>query len=276
MVCVSGQDAAPNSGDRLEAETAARLREFAKNNNMGDPHRPMSPEMNEVSNHPDLVANLKAEDLAKMTLDDPLLKYAYASVFMHSLGPFEQLESPLELVLADMHRRGEAVSPMFLKLIAENRETRIESSVLGKIEHLDTVRLAPFLEYARKLLRERPNSDVVAVASGLLARHGTKEDIELFEWVLTKQPFAVTDLTGNLKILKTRLDTPPPEPRPERREIPSSNAGSVARSAEGAVDHSQEENSAKSQIKPWLIAGIILVVLLGMFHLLRKIRRRQS
>ena len=276
LLCSSGEDTVPNSGDRLEAETAARLLEFDKNNDRPDPHRRMSPEMDEVSNHPDLVENLRAEDLAKMTLNDPLLKWAYAEVFLRSMGPFEQLAPPQKLALADIRRRGEAVSPMFLKLIEENRETRIESSVLGKIEHLGTVRLEPFLEYARKLLRERTRSDVVAVASGLLARRGTKEDIELFEWVLTQRPFAVTDLTGNLKILKARLDTPPPAPRPERREIPSSNAGSDARSAEGAVDHSQAENSATSQTKPWLIGGMIFVVLLGMFHLLRKIQRRQS
>ena len=272
----SGQDAAPNSGDRLQAETAARLLELSKRGVQPDPHRRMSPEMDAVSNDPDLLDNLGAEDLAKMSLDDPLLKWAYACVFTRSMGPFEQMASEQKLALADMRRRGEAVSPMLLKLIEENRETRIEASILGKIEHLDTVRLEPFLQYARNLLRERTRSDVVASASGLLARRGTKEDIELFEWVLTQQPFAVTDLTGNLKILKTRLDTPPPAPRPERREFPSSNARSVARSAEGAVDHSQAENSATSHTKPWLIAGMILLVLLGMFHLLRKIRRRQS
>ncbi len=222
MLGAYGQDAAPNSGERLEAETAARLREFANNQNMGDPHRPMSAEMKAVSKNPDLMKSLEAADLAKMTLDDPLLKWAYARVFLDSMGPFEQLDPPRKLALTDMRSRGEAVSPMFLKLIEENRETRIESSVLAKIEHLGTIRLEPFLEYARKLLRERTQSDVVAVASGLLARRGTKEDIELFEWVLTQDPFAITDLTGNLEILKARLNSPPvvdPRPRPERREI---------------------------------------------------------
>ncbi|RYZ91287.1 MAG: hypothetical protein EOP06_07030, partial [Proteobacteria bacterium] len=174
VLCAAGQGAVPNAGDRLEAETAALLREFLENNNTGDPRRPMSPEMEVVSRNPDLLYNLGAEDLEKMSLDEPLLKYAYARVFMDSMGPFEQLEPPLDLVLADMRRRGEAVSPVLLKLIEENRETRIESSVLAKIDHLETVRLEPFLEYARKLLRERTQSEVVAVASGLLARRGTK------------------------------------------------------------------------------------------------------
>jgi hypothetical protein len=181
MVCAAGQNAVPNSGDRLEAENAVRLREMDKSGNRPDAHRPMSLEMDEISNHPDLVDSLGAVELAGMSMDDPLLKWAYACVFLNSMGPFEQLEPPLELVLADMRRRGEVVSPMLLKLIKENRETRIESSVLGKVEYLDTVGIEPFLEYARRLLRERTSSDVVAQASGLLARRGSKEDIELFE-----------------------------------------------------------------------------------------------
>jgi hypothetical protein len=271
VLCATGQDAIPNSGDRLQADMAARLREMDKSGNRPDAHRRMSPEMDEVSNHPDLLNNLGAEDLAKMSLDDPLLKWAYANVFLRSIGPFKQLEPPLELVLADMRRRGEGVSPMLLKLIEENRETRIESSILGHIEHLDTVRIEPFLEYARKLLRERTRSDVVGEASGLLAQRGTKEDVELFEWVLTQRPFAVTDLTNALKILRARLASPPVAPRPGRREIPSPNVGSVGSPAKDAGNHHhQDEGDTLSRTKPWLIGGLILVVLLGLYRLIRK------
>jgi hypothetical protein len=277
VLCASGENTVPNSGDRLQADMAARLREMSKRGDRPDPHRRMSPELLAISSHPDLLDNLGAEDLAKMSLDDPLLKWAYANVFMRLVVPFEHMESPLELVLADMRRRGEAVSPMLLKLIEENRETHIESSVLGNIELLDTVRIEPFLEYARKLLRERTRSDVVAEASGLLARRGTKKDVELFERVLTQRPFAVTDLTGNLKILRDRLASPPAEPRPERREIPSPNVGSVGNPAIDAGNHHhQDEGDTLSRTKPWFIGGLILVVLLGLYRLLRKGRRGNS
>ncbi|RYD47613.1 MAG: hypothetical protein EOP85_05145 [Verrucomicrobiaceae bacterium] len=233
----------------------------------------MSPEMQAISRNPDLLYNLGAGDLEKMSLDDPLLKYAYARVFMDSMGPFEQLESPMELVLADMRRRGEAVSPMLLKLIEENRETRIESSILGKIDHLETVRLEPFLEYARKVLRERTQSDVVAVASGLLARRGTEEDMKLFEWVLTQQPFAITDLTGNLKILGDRLNPPKPESRPERREMPTSGPGNDSRPTTSPDESPEKGSITTSRAKPWLIGGLILLALLGASRLLFKHRR---
>ncbi len=271
VLCASGENTVPNSGDRLQADMAARLREMSKSGDRPDPHRRMSPEMLAISRNPDLLDNLGAEDLGKMSLDDPLLKWAYADVFLNSMGPFEQLNPRQELVLADIRRRGAAVSSMFLKLIEENRETRIEISVLGKIEHLGTVRLEPFLEYARKLLRERTRSDVVAVASGLLARHGTKEDIELFEWVLMQRPFAVTDLTGSLKKLRQRLNPQSQlQSRAEKPEIPSPTAGSDVHSAKVAENPPQEGGVDTSRTKPWLIGGLILVVLLGLYRLLRK------
>lgn len=276
LLCASGEITPPNSGDLLQADMAARLREMSNSGNRPDAHRRMSPEMLAISGNPDLLDNLGAEDLAKMTLDDPLLKWAYASVFLRSTGPLEQLEPPLEMVLSDIRRRGEAVSPMFLKLIEENRESRIESSVLGQIEHLGTVDIAPFLEYARKLLRERTRSDVVAEASGLLAQRGTKDDIELFERVLRQGPFAVTDLTGNLKILKARLDQPASAPRPERREAPSSKTGSHARSGKDTDGHPQDGVPAALWTKPWLIGGIVLAMLLGLYRLMSKRQHGQS
>ncbi len=267
-----GQSAEPNSGDRLEAENEIRLREFEKNNDMGGPRRPMSPEMQAISRNPDLLDNLRAEDLARMSLDDPLLKYAYASVFMRSMGPFEQLEPPLELVLADMRRRGEAVSPMLLKLISENQENRIEFAILGKVEALDTVSIEPFLQYARRLLRERTKTmtgEAGGVACYTLSRHGTKEDEALLEWVIEERPYVASEFTDGLKILRDRLHPPQPESRPERREIPLSSSGGDAHSTESVKDRSQNKGSTPSRAKPWLFGGIILVLLLGLYRFVR-------
>jgi hypothetical protein len=269
LLCASGENRVPNSGDRLEAEMAVRLREMSMREIQPDPHRDVTPELKAIKKSQ--IENLTAEDLAKMTLDNPLLKYCYALVFGSSLalGAFNQLDPQQELVLADIRRRGETVSPMLLKLIEENRETWIEWSILGKIEYLKTVRIDPFLEYSRRLLRERTRSDVVGVAAVVLARHGTKEDIELFEWLLTQQPFAVTDVTNNLKILRDRLDALPSAPRPERREIPLSNSGNDA-SRKGSEKYLQEESSSISQLKPWIVGGFLLVGLIGLYRFLRQ------
>jgi hypothetical protein len=240
-----------------------------------DPGRPMSPEMKAVSDHPELLEKLKEEDFAKMSLDDPLLKYVCADIFTRSsLGRVGKMDAQQVMVLADLRRRGESASPMLLKVIEENQETPIESCILGLIDELGTVRLDPFLEYARKLVRERPNSDVVAAAAILLAKQGTKEDITLLEGLLEQRPFAVTYATKSLKALRERLNPPQTETRPERREKPSSHAGSDAHSAKGTVKHPQDGGTVTSQSKLWLTGGMVLVVLLGIYRLLRKRLRR--
>ena len=174
---------------------------------------------------------------------------------------------------------GEAVSTMLLKLISENQENRIEDAILIRIEHLDTVRIEPFLEYARKLLRERTQTmtgEAAGAAAYILARHGTKDDEALFEEVIKVRPYVKYTFTKELKVLRARLNPKPevdPVPRSERREIPSSNADSDARSAKGAENHHQDGCDTLSRAKPWLIGGLILVVLLGLYGLLRKGRR---
>jgi hypothetical protein len=270
-----GLDAAPNSGDRLEAETAARLLEFDKNNDRGGPRRPASPELKAVNSS--VLENLGAEDLEKMSLDDPVLKKAYVQVFFS--WRFKQLEPPQELALADMRRRGEAVSPMLLKLMSENQENGIEDQILLNIEHLDTVRIEPFLEYARSLLRGRMKTmtaEAAGAAAYALARNGTSEDQALLELVISTRPYMASTIGTELKLLTARLDPSPFESRPERREIPLSNAGKGVGPIEGIEDHPQDGDSTISQRKPWIISGIIFVMLLGVYRFLRQRRKAQE
>lgn len=276
VLCAAAEESRPPEVAPFKAPEAWMLDE---NRPRPDPHRRMSPEMNAISDHPDQLENLGAEDLAKMALDDPLLKYACADIFIRSsLGRVGEMDGQQELVLADLRRRGEFASPLLLKLIEENQETHIESSILGLIDYLGTVRLDPFLEYARKLLRKRPNSEIVADASGLLARQGTKEDIELLEWLLEQQPFVVTDVTKNLKALRERLNPLQseirPEPRSERRDKPSPGAKIAAGSANDAKNRTQEDGFSSFRTRPWIIGVLILVALFGLYLLVRKALRR--
>lgn len=236
VLCASGQNAAPTREERIDA-AEARLRELAQNNDIGGPRRPMSPEMRAVDRN--LLDHLGADDLAKMSLDDPLLKWACADVFLRCMGRFEQLNPQQKLVLADMRRRGEAVSPMLLKLISENQENIIEFSILGKIGYLDTVRIEPFLEYARKLLRERTKTMTdgsAGAASYTLSRYGSREDEALLEWVIKERSYVASGLTKDLKTMRARLD-PQPESGAGRQDVPSSDPGTDARPGSGTGDH---------------------------------------
>jgi hypothetical protein len=279
VLCASGQNAAPTTDERIEAYEA-RLRQLSKNNDYGGPRRDMSPEMSAVADHPELLENLGAEDLARMSLDEPLLKWAYARVFLNSIDGFRQMEPQEKLALADMHRRGEAVSPMLLKLMSENQENRIEFSILANIEHLETVRIEPFLDYARWLLRERTKTmtgDAAGVATYLLGRHGTKEDEALLEWVLKERPFVAPDLNNALRNLRARLNPPQPASRPQRREQSTPETESNARPTAGPGEPPRGGNFITDSVAmPWLIGGLVLALLLVAYRLLRKNLREQK
>ncbi len=266
MLCAAAEESRPPESDPYKNPEAWMN---SPSRRRPDPGRPMSPEMRAVN--PYDVDKLKEEDLAKMSLGDPLLKYAYVEVFTRSMNHLHQMGAQQELALADMRRRGESVSPMLLKLIEENQETRIESSVLGHIGDLGTVRLEPFLEYARKLLRERTQSTVVAYASGLLASHGTKEDVELLEWLLKQQPFAVTDATDSLKALRERLNPPQPEIRPERRNGITHRETTPGNAANGTQGVSTPKRGGESTATRWFAwVGLVTVVVGALLILVKK------
>lgn len=269
ILSLSGQEKAPRSEDLLQIQMAERIRRN-KNINSGVA-RPMSDEMNSVKRSQ--IENLSAEDFAKMSMDDPLLKWAYAELFLISFDAFGELDSSRKSALEDMLRRGEAVSPMLLKLMSENQETRIESSILVNIEYLETVRIEPFLDYARKLLKERTQTTINAhKASFILARHGTKEDVALFEWFIKERPYFTYSINKDLKTLKARLN-PQTEPSPKQVDIPSSDAALDKTPPKVATNHPQVKDTEAFPTKTWIIGGLILVVLLVLYRFLRKGRR---
>jgi hypothetical protein len=162
---------------------------------------------------------------------------------------------------------------MLLKLMAENQENVIEYRILTQIEYLGTVRVEPFVDYARRLLRERTKTMTVysaGAATLILGRHGTKEDEALLEWVLKERPFVDHDVNKSLRDLRARLNPPQPESRPERREKPSSEPGNDSRPATSLDESPENGNITTSRVKPWVIGGLILAALLGACRLLFK------
>ncbi len=163
---------------------------------------------------------LNETSYAEMSFDDIRLKNAYVSVFTSSLGGgFGNLRPEIVAALIDMRKRGDSVTPLLLKLMDENQETGFELSVLAAIPAVGTIKLEPYLDYARKVLRERTHSmsaGLAGCAAGLLERHGTKEDAELMKWVMETRPWVFDSVTRKLDELNRRLSLPPQESRPSK------------------------------------------------------------
>ena len=194
--------------------------------NYSGPYRPWSLEFQQVN--PEDLYHIDAEGLAKMSLDDPLLKYAYMDVFLRAVGHLDQSEPAQLLVIADMRRRGEAITPMLLKLLEDNQETGFENTLFGNIDNLGTVKLSPYLEYARKLLKDRRqtmSASLAGAAAALLSRRGSKDDVELLRNVMEQRPYVADSVTRKLDGLVRRLEQPLPQTRPTMKDRSRTSEG---------------------------------------------------
>jgi hypothetical protein len=227
----------------------------------------------------DKMRGLSAEKLAKMSFDDPLLRYAYFNIFSRNIREPDTLDSEEAVVLEDMRRRGDSITPLLLELARQNQETIYEQSLLYYIFEIGNLNLDPYLEYARTLLRERTqsmNSNLAEAASLLLANHGTKEDLDILEHVIAERPYVVRGVSEKVKIFKERLGRATQATRPMLRDKPSASvvaADSAAARAEKQSVANTSGNASTGSLMIWVIAGIVIS---GLVWLLLKMRHERE
>ena len=206
---------------------------------------------------------------ARLSIEDPVLKRAYHTVFGSVVNDYMRFDEPeLNAALADMRRRGDTLTPMFLKLMDENQETGFESLVLVHISNIGTINVAPYLEYARRVLRERTqtmNAGLAGCAADLLAKHGTKEDGELMKWVMETRPYVADSVTRKLDALNRRLGLPKQGTRPPQREVPSADGtsgGDSRRQVKRPPVPIQEKSPSGTSWLVWTFLGLVVSGLL--------------
>lgn len=253
---------------------------FGETVNHPGPYRRYSAELLQAEDSQLLRRMRGVNDYAGLSLDDPLLKLAYVDVFTSSPGSFEQLEKHHKWALVDMRRRGETVSPMLLKLAEENQETRFEIALLGTIDQVGTIALDPYLEYARKLLRDRTqtmSANAAAVASGLLAKHGDEADVELLKWVLKQRPYVAHDVTRNLKLFEQRLSNQKQAVGLPLNEDSSTSAATSDNHSSSTQSASVPKSDERPASMPWFAWGSLILVVIGIFWIfLKKCTKRRT
>jgi hypothetical protein len=152
---------------------------------------------------------LNDEDYAQMDINDPRLKFAYSTVFHTTIaGEFEALPDHLQRALRDLRRRGNTVTPMFMKLLEANRDTTFEISLLATIGYVKSIDVAPFADYARRVLTERTSTmsaSLAGVSAILLSEQGGKDDLELLRQVIAKRPYVAASIKSELPLLEKRI-----------------------------------------------------------------------
>lgn len=169
--------------------------------------RPLSEEYRRFDR--DDLRGMTAEKLGSMPLEDPLLRHAYMSIFFRDLRKPETQAPEVAVILEDMRRRGDSITPLLLELARQNQDSIFESALLGYIADVGNLDIDPYLEYARELLRDRTqtiNHDLAISASRLLENHGGKQDLAPLEQVITERSYVARSVSESVKELKRRLE----------------------------------------------------------------------
>ena len=222
---------------------------------------------------------LDEDSYAKMSFDDIRLKNAYISILSCTLGGFNNLEPEILAALNDMLKRGDSVTPLLLKLMNENQETGFELSVFITIPQIGTIKLEPYLEYARHVLRDRTSTmsaGLAGSAASLLATHGTKEDAELLKRVMETRPFVAYSISRKLDALNSRLNLP---------KFDSSHLIPNATYKDGKVEWSLPSKpkvlTVPNKVKqptspPWITWVLLAFAAIGLFWYVLKSRKKNS
>lgn len=237
-----------------------------------------------------LLFGLKESDFAAMQPDDMRLKIAWvdlicglpfgfpANLKQDSPEILNELKGPSPhrvYTYFDLKRRGNSVTPHLLQLASDMAETDFESSLIGLMPTLPGIEITPYLEYCRKLLRERPRSTQVVYAASLLSEHGNRDDISLIEETASIRPFYRATLQEAALLLRSRLGKKNSSGVPtvkttgtqQDQRKDQKNQPEAKRAPTTPI---QSEKQASAQ--PWSIIVFFILAALGLLCLLLKRR----
>jgi hypothetical protein len=171
---------------------------------------------------------LREAEFSKMSFDDPRLQSAYIDVFWQNIPgrvdypnqmPIE--DEYLRSALNDMRARGDSVRPLLMELMTKNQGTRIESDILIYVDYLKDVKLEPFVDYAREVLKTRWKTmvpDTQGAVCSLLIKYGNAKDIENIRDLAVKRPRFAAHIAQQLRRAKPAAaieDSPQTNPSPK-------------------------------------------------------------
>lgn len=212
----------------------------------------------------DDLRGMTAERMAKMSSEDPLLRHAYIDIFLRTIREPNTLEREETVVLEDMRRRGDSITPLLLELARENQDSIFESALLDQISEVENIDLEPYLQYARTLLRERTqtiNYTLAECASLFLANHGSKQDLALLEQVIAERPYTARGVTKSLEVFKRRLERVKQASRPILRGEPSASEAATGNVAESATKQSVANRDGHISTKSWMIWALFGMII---------------
>jgi hypothetical protein len=221
---------------------------------------------------------LKEEDLGRMQLSDPKLRIAYAFLVRAAMGGPKIVDGRTpEMVAAlnDLTRRGDSATPLLLDIMAKNHNTRYEHLIPLIVARIGSIKMAPYLDYLREMIRTRPDEISAAaneVTADLFFTYGTADDVKMMQDLAKKRPFLAPSLERafDLQRYKNPDRSKPAQTTPELKPLQFFQPTPKTKAPEAKPTSTPNQEPTSST--PWSIVFVLIVAAIGLLWLLLKRR----
>lgn len=225
---------------------------------------------------------LKESDLRDLPITDPKLRVAYCFLMRAANGRPEIVDDRIKefvAILNDLKRRGDSATPLLLDMMEKNHNTRLEDSIPTAVAQIPTIKLAPYLDYLRRMFRTRLgeiSATANEIALELFFNFGTRDDVILVLESAKKRPFLAPSVKRVIDSQNREL--------PERVRIKVSDLGPAltsifptqARDGESTPTKPKQTKTSAQQPDStvWLPVATMIVAATGLLWLMLKCRTK--
>ena len=150
---------------------------------------------------------LTEADLQVLPLDAPLLRAAYAEMFISGGGPLriDARRPEMLATMNDLKRRSDSATPLLLDMMDRNRNTDLEDSIPSFLSMLGKFNMEPYLDYMRRVVVTRPteiNASAAETFAALFAVYGKDDDVMRMQELAIQRPYLASPIKRALQTQK--------------------------------------------------------------------------
>ena len=221
------------------------------------------------------------EDLRNLPLTAPKLRIAYVFLIRAAMGGPKIVDDRTPEMVAslnDLKRRGDTATPLMLDIMGKNHNTSLERLIPLVIDRVGTIQMAPYVDYLRQMVKDRPDEISAAANEAALTiflEHGTQEDVKMVQDLAKKRPFLAPSVERAFKF--QRWKSPAPS-RPAAPTITPASSPVVLPQASKLTPVTKTISSSTPSQEPtsstsWSVVAVLIIAVIGLLWLVLKNRK---
>ena len=221
------------------------------------------------------------EDLRNLPLTAPKLRIAYVFLIRAAMGGPKIVDDRTPEMVAslnDLKRRGDTATPLMLDIMEKNHNTSLERLIPLVIDRVGTIQMAPYVDYLRQMVKDRPDEISAAANEAALTiflEHGTQEDVKMVQDLAKKRPFLAPSVERAFEF--QRWKSPAPS-RPAAPTITPASSPVVLPQASKLTPVTKTISSSTPSQEPtsstsWSVVAVLIIAVIGLLWLVLKNRK---